>query len=94
MRPVTIFVLLLFASGVAGGELYGQTLPAQRLAYLPAQDRSAACTRCLVVRVAAPVGVRSGHGRSPMTPRTHHRRTVGRGILPMPRAPDPRLAIA
>ena len=94
MRPVTVFVLLLFASGVVGGELYGQTLAAQRLAQLPAQDRAAPCTRCVVARTAVPVCERSVHGRSPVVPWTRHRRSVARGILPAPRAPDPRPEIA
>lgn len=86
MRPVTVFVLLLFASGVVGGELYGRTLAAQRLAQLSAQHRAAACTACALAPAAPSVGACTSHRQTPSTPRTRHRRIVGRGLLPALRA--------
>jgi hypothetical protein len=86
MRPVTVFVLLLFATGVVGGELYGRTLTAGRLAQLPVQHRVAACTVRVVAPAAKRAGERSGPSRSQRAPRTRHRRIVGRGLLPALRA--------
>ncbi len=88
MRPVTIFVLLLFASGFAGGDLCARTLAAQRFTQLPVLDRARVPVRHMAVPVAVPSD--AGPGRAPrsVAPRRHHRRPPGRGILPAPRAPD------
>lgn len=86
MRPVTVFVLLLFTTGVVGGELYGRTLTARRLAQLPVQQRVVACTTRVVVPAVHRAGERSGPSRSERAPRTLHRRIVGRGLLPALRA--------
>ncbi|MHC4516158.1 MAG: hypothetical protein ACYTGW_05935 [Planctomycetota bacterium] len=94
MRPVTVFVLLLFASGVAGGDLCARTLAAQCLAHMPAQDRVPVCVQRMATRVGARASAHPGRGPCAMAPRTRHRRIVGCGILPAPRAPDLRPEIA
>ncbi len=93
MRPVTVFVLLLFAGGLAGGDVCARTLGARCLAQMPAQDAAMVCARRMATPVAACVDARPDRG--PRTaPRSRHRRIVGRGLLPAPRAPDLRPEIA
>ena len=91
MRPVTVFVLLLFAGGLAGGDLCARTMAARCLA-LPAQDAAITCARG-PTPVTAPANERLGPALC-TAPGNRHRRSVGRGLLPAPRAPDLRPQIA
>ena len=93
MRPVTVFVLLLFAGGLASGDSCARALGVRCFAEMPAQDAAIVRARRLVLPAAATANVNPDRGRR-LAPRSRHRRSVGRRLLPAPRAPDLRSAIA
>ena len=93
MRPVTVFVLLLFAGGLASGDACARALGAGCFAQMPAQDVAMVRARRMAPPAAVTAEVRPDRGPR-LAPRSQHRRSVGCRLLPAPRAPDLRSQFA